>query len=157
VTLQVKMIRLVVIGALALLLSACPGGTTVDPGDVKISTRSPSPSPEVTKSEPSTPPTTKEPTEEPPPTGPERKDHKLKAVDYAYEPTEFQVRTGDRVIFTNEGDSDHSFTVDETDIDSGPIASGDSKTIVIDLEAGEYSFHCTVIPYMVGGRLVVYS
>lgn len=72
------------------------------------------------------------------------------AVGFAFDPTELEAAAGDVTIeLTNEDDADHTFTIEELDIDvaagGGESASGDAT-----LEAGEYEYVCRIHPAMQG-------
>lgn len=155
-TLNRKLSSLVLIGALAFSTAACTKGTTV--GDPKQSYTPPkeskSPTVKPTKQE-TTEPTVK-PTKEQTTPGVEAKDRKVAAVQgFQYDPLDMQARVGDTIIFENKASEDHSFTIDG-EIDSGPISPGESYEVVVKLAKGTYDYHCTLVPYMVGGKLNVY-
>ena len=72
------------------------------------------------------------------------------AADFAFDPAELEATAGDVTIdFTNEDDTDHTFTIEDLDVDiaagGGESASGDAT-----LEAGEYEFVCRIHPAMQG-------
>lgn len=74
-----------------------------------------------------------------------------------WEPIDVQAQVGAKLTYTNKAtDGEHSFTIEEEGIDSGPTATGESYTFTVELAKGEYDFRCGVIPYMVGGKLTVY-
>ena len=72
------------------------------------------------------------------------------AVGFAFDPAELEAAAGDVTIdFTNEDDTDHTFTIEELDIDvaagGGESASGEAT-----LEAGSYEYVCRIHPAMQG-------
>lgn len=72
------------------------------------------------------------------------------AADFAFDPTELEAAAGDVTIdFTNGDDADHTFTIEELDVDiaagGGESAAGDAT-----LEEGEYEFVCRIHPAMQG-------
>lgn len=152
--------RLSISLAMLLVLGACSSGTSI--GDDLDYTPPPSSKPPATKKAPDKPKPTKK---APPPTtqkpqGPKAETHEVKATSgNVYEPNDFAVRSGDKVKFINSANpgQKHSFTVEGTPIDSGELDGGQSKTLTINLAPGNYQFKCTVVPYMVSGKLVVYG
>jgi plastocyanin len=71
------------------------------------------------------------------------------AQDLAFDPTELSVATGTEITVENLDSVEHTFTVDGTDIDED-LAAGDTVGVTIDLEAGEYPWHCTIHTSMTG-------
>ena len=72
------------------------------------------------------------------------------AAGFAFDPTELEAAAGDVTIdFTNEDDTDHTFTIEELDVDiaagGGESASGDAT-----VEAGSYEYVCRIHPSMQG-------
>lgn len=70
----------------------------------------------------------------------------VKAVDLAFDPSEFEASPGDTIKLTNEGQLEHdmaSETLDTMLIDV--LASGESGEYVIPEDAsGEIEIHCTI-------------
>jgi plastocyanin len=145
--------------AMLLALGACSSGTSI--GSDLDYTPPPSSKPPATSKKPQPAKTTKK---APPPTtqkpqGPKAETHEVKATSgFVFEPNDFAVRTGDKVKFMNtHNGQDHSFTVEGTPIDSGPVKGGESYTATVNLAPGTYQFKCTVVPYMVAGKMVVFG
>ena len=59
------------------------------------------------------------------------------------------VAVGDTVTIRNDDSSAHTWTSDSDLFDSGSLAKGDEFTFTFE-EPGEYSFHCTPHPSMIG-------
>jgi plastocyanin len=144
--------------ALALASTACPKPKKY--GDDERPTISPPASSLKPSGHPTTPSPTPEesPTVEPAP-GPESEEHEIAAVNgNVYDTYDLQARVGDTVLFRNKAsDGNHSFTIDGTKVDSGSIEGPDGRyRFKVTLAKGEYTYHCTVVPYMVDGKLIVY-
>lgn len=152
------MFRRLSILSCGLLLAACSSGTTIGPGELGYT---PTPSAKKTTPKPTPKKTTPKPTPTKTvvkPTGPAAKTHNVVATSgYQYDPSDFAVRKGDKVKFTNthSGGPKHSWTVTGYPIDSGELAPGQSATMTINIAPGTYQFSCTVVPYMVAGSMLV--
>lgn len=157
-----KLRGLGLVAALVVATAACGGGTTVGGEELDYtpppSSKPAKPKKTKTAKPTSTPTQTKTSVE---PTGPKAETHQVKATEgYQYDPTDFQVRTGDFIMFTNSHEfSDHSFTIDvngKTELDSGEVKPGKKAKLTADLAPGSYPFYCTVVTYM-QGALEVYG
>jgi len=73
----------------------------------------------------------------------------LTAVNTAFDPTDLEVASGDSIIVQNDDGFDHTFTVEDTDIDEA-LAGGSTVDVTIDLDSGEYGFVCTIHSSMTG-------
>lgn len=85
-------------------------------------------------------------------------EHRVVALNgNVYDTYELQARVGDTVLFENTArDGAHSFAIEGTGIDSGALEGPNGQfRFQVRLESGEYDYRCTVIPYMVGGQLIV--
>ena len=76
------------------------------------------------------------------------------ASNFAFDPTELEVASGDSVTFVNEDDAEHSFTVDKTDIEEELEEPGEVD-VTIDLDAGDYDFFCKYHKDTMTGTLTV--
>jgi quinohemoprotein ethanol dehydrogenase len=78
-------------------------------------------------------------------------------VEFAYFPRRARVKAGTAVTFTNVGDTPHTATAFDNgkvgDWDTGPLGSGESKTITFD-KPGSYYYICTPHPWMYGQVIV---
>ena len=74
----------------------------------------------------------------------------VSATNFQFTPPNPTVASGETIVFRDAHPSTpHSFTVDGTDIDA--VASGmQSVDVVIDLDPGEYDFHCRFHSQMQG-------
>ena len=70
----------------------------------------------------------------------------LGAVDIAWDQNELSgsADTEFTITITNNGNSEHDFVIDELDVNSGPIAAGESVTVTINAPAGDYTYYCSV-------------
>ena len=71
------------------------------------------------------------------------------ARDNAFAVSDKPVYVGDTVVFTNEDDTDHSFTADDGLFDSRVLRSGRQYGFTFP-RAGLASFHCEIHPAMTG-------
>ena len=71
----------------------------------------------------------------------------------AFVPNRLGVSAGATVEWTNRDEVVHTITADDGSWDSGPIQPGATWRRTFD-RAGEFAFHCTPHPFMVG-RVVV--
>lgn len=71
-------------------------------------------------------------------------DPTITATDLAFEPTELSLpaETVDLTL-VNEGAAEHDVTVDELDLEVY-AAPGETTTESVDLEAGTYTFYCSI-------------
>ncbi|MGB6058573.1 MAG: cupredoxin domain-containing protein [Microthrixaceae bacterium] len=69
--------------------------------------------------------------------------------DYAYDPTELDVKAGQQIKFINDDDVEHTATADDKSFDTGSLAPGESKTVTVKSGVtGADSYFCTVHNYM---------
>lgn len=73
-----------------------------------------------------------------------------------YEPREMVVYVGDTITFENhDPNQKHTFTSDKGAWDSGEIANGGKYALKVNLAPGDYTFHCELVPYVLGGPIRV--
>jgi plastocyanin len=65
----------------------------------------------------------------------------LSMVDNAFEPADLTVAAGSSLEVSNDGQAPHNITIEGTDIDED-VDPGQSTSITIDAEAGEYTMFC---------------
>ena len=66
----------------------------------------------------------------------------LTAANFAFDPSSLTVAAGGTIEFTNEDDTEHSFTIDGSDVDED-VDGGASTTVDLgSLETGTYDFYC---------------
>lgn len=69
--------------------------------------------------------------------------------DYAYDPSELDVKAGQQIKFINDDDVEHTATADDKSFDTGRLAPGESKTITVKSGVtGAAPYFCTVHNYM---------
>jgi plastocyanin len=73
----------------------------------------------------------------------------LTISNFAFNPQELSVASGDTVTVTNEDGSAHTFTADEAGIDL-QLGGSESGEVTVDAEPGDYDFLCTIHPSMQG-------
>lgn len=64
----------------------------------------------------------------------------LTMIDNEFQPADLTVASGTELELTNDGESPHTFTVDGID---QQVEAGQSSSVTVDLEPGEYDFVCT--------------
>lgn len=107
---------LVVLLALVALLAVACGGSDDDGGDASV----PAPAEE----------------------GDDGGSTTLTAANFAFDPPSLTAAAGSTFEFTNEDDAEHSFTIDDSDVDED-VDGGASTTVDLgSLEAGTYDFYC---------------
>jgi plastocyanin len=76
-------------------------------------------------------------------------DSTVTAEDDVFQPSCAKVDSGQEVTVTNTGDALHSFTVDELGLHRD-LAAGETISVTIEADPGEYPFHCHYHPGMDG-------
>ena len=86
----------------------------------------------------------------------------LTATEYAFDPADVSVAAGGKVTFNikNDGEETHALEVEGNGIEeeTESIAPGESGTLTVDLEPGEYEFYCPIDGHReqgMEGKLVV--
>jgi plastocyanin len=74
-----------------------------------------------------------------------------------YNPRDKVIRVGDTLTFENlDPNQKHTFTEDKGAWDSGELAKGDKPySFKVNLAPGDYTFHCELVPYVLGGPIRV--
>ena len=73
-------------------------------------------------------------------------------IDYGFEPSDATAASGDSIDLTNDGDVPHNYTIVEGDPTGGgtevaasdDIAPGESGSLTVDAEPGDYGVLCTI-------------
>jgi plastocyanin len=75
--------------------------------------------------------------------------------DYFFEPNIIEATMGNtvEVSLTNEGEQDHTFTLDELLVDEAVAAGEDAEVTFVPNEPGEFTFYCTIHPEEMQGAL----
>ena len=80
----------------------------------------------------------------------------VEGSEYSFSPKTITVKKGATVklTFKNIGNTIHTWTIDELDLDTGSILPGSSKTIEFDaVEAGTYEIYCSVSGHKESGMV----
>ncbi len=72
---------------------------------------------------------------------------------YAFKPPTITVRAGTRVTFTNHDRTAHTATSTAPAFDTGSVAPGASRTLVLD-RPGSYTYYCQFHAFMRGAVVV---
>ena len=80
--------------------------------------------------------------------------HEVQIKRFKFDPKEIVVKVGDVIKWTNQDLATHTATADERGWDTGRIAKGDSRDVVVtaDMEA---SYFCALHPRMKGTIAIV--
>jgi plastocyanin len=78
----------------------------------------------------------------------------ITAANIAFDPTELSVAAGETITLRNEDDVEHSFTIDDPDIDA-EAEGGEEATVDAPDQPGTYDFHCRYHPDQMTGTLTV--
>ena len=88
----------------------------------------------------------------------------LTATEFKFDPADVTVDTAGQVTFTvtNDGQETHALEVEGNGVEeeTDSIAAGESGTLTVDLEPGEYEFYCPIDGHReqgMEGKLVVGS
>ncbi len=76
------------------------------------------------------------------------------AANIAFDPTELSVGAGETITLRNEDDVEHSFTIDDPEVDA-EAEGGEEATVEAPDEPGTYDFHCRYHPDQMTGTLTV--
>ena len=72
----------------------------------------------------------------------------LTATEYKFDPADLTVDAAGKVTFTvsNDGQQTHALEVEGNGVEeeTDSIAAGESGTLTVDLEPGEYEFYCPI-------------
>jgi plastocyanin len=69
--------------------------------------------------------------------------------DFVFAPDPLPVKAGSTVRVQNLDDAAHTLTADDDSFDTGNLAGGATKTVVLDTP-GRYAYHCAIHDYMTG-------
>ncbi len=69
--------------------------------------------------------------------------------EFAFDPPSVSVTPGSTIVFENKDDSDHTATASDGSFNTGTIARGTSKSVVVD-QSGSFAYRCSFHPFMKG-------
>ena len=78
----------------------------------------------------------------------------ITAANVAFDPTELSVAGGETITLRNEDDVEHSFTIDDPEVDA-EAEGGEEATVAAPDEPGTYDFYCRYHPDQMTGTLTV--
>ena len=79
----------------------------------------------------------------------------LTAADFAFEPSELSARVGGSIELTNEDDTAHNFTAEESGLDEDVDAGGSGEIDLAQAEPGTHDLLCRFHPVTMTGRLEI--
>jgi manganese oxidase len=65
-------------------------------------------------------------------------------TEYAFDPSDLTVKSGDSVDVVNDGEIPHNYTVEDTDVATEDLDAGQNEELPIDLDPGDYTVICTI-------------
>ena len=68
----------------------------------------------------------------------------ISMTEYSFDPSDPTVASGDSLEVVNDGELPHNLTVEDTDVATSDLESGESEDLTVDLDAGDYDFLCTI-------------
>ena len=78
---------------------------------------------------------------------------KVAIEDFYFEPADAAIQPGDTIMWVNEGNTPHTVTSDDGQFDSEVLNPGESFMFTFP-EAGTFSYHCEIHPFMTGSVTV---
>ncbi len=76
-------------------------------------------------------------------------EHKVEITERKFKPAKIKVKKGDTVVWTNNGEGDHTVTAKDESFESGKIAVGEKFEHKFE-EAGKFEYVCDYHPRMKG-------
>jgi len=77
----------------------------------------------------------------------------VKISNFAFQPARIVVSPGTKVVWTNEDSDPHTVTTDKPGFSSQALDTGSHYTEVMQ-KTGNYTYHCTIHPFMHGAVVV---
>src|SRR5687768_1166270 len=77
------------------------------------------------------------------------KEHAVEIDERKFKPAKIKVKKGDTVVWTNDGEGDHTVTAKDESFDSGKIAVGEKFEQKFE-KAGKFEYACEYHPRMKG-------
>jgi plastocyanin len=83
--------------------------------------------------------------------GDDNEGHQIEMHDSSFQPSNIfrGPGSGDQFLITNEGSTEHTFTIDELSMDES-LMPGESTTVVIPTD-GDFEFYCRIHPSQMRG------
>jgi plastocyanin len=78
---------------------------------------------------------------------------KVAIEDFDFDPPDAAIQPGDTIMWVNEGNTPHTVTSDDGQFDSEVLNPGESFMFTFP-EAGTFSYHCEIHPFMTGSVTV---
>jgi plastocyanin len=75
------------------------------------------------------------------------KENKVEIVDFKYKPAKLKIKKGEKVVWTNNDDRDHTVVSKDKTLNSGKISAGQTWEFTFD-KAGTYEYGCEYHPRM---------
>ena len=72
-------------------------------------------------------------------------------TEYAFDPSDPTVASGDSIEVVNDGEIPHNLTVEGTDVASDDLEGGASEELTVDLDPGEYEIICSIADHAAQG------
>ena len=72
-------------------------------------------------------------------------------TEYSFDPKDVTVDQGASLDVVNDGEIPHNLTVEGTDLATSDLDGGANEDLTVDLDAGEYSFECTIADHAAQG------
>jgi plastocyanin len=69
--------------------------------------------------------------------------------DFLFRPGRLDIAAGTTIVWTNDGQVEHTISAEDGSFDSGPIEPGERRSLTFS-RAGTFPFHCTPHPFMRG-------
>src|SRR5215212_7325532 len=73
--------------------------------------------------------------------------------DFDFDPADVAIQPGDTIMWVNRGNTPHTVTSDDGQFDSEVLNPGESFMFTFP-EAGTFSYHCEIHPFMTGSVTV---
>ena len=72
-------------------------------------------------------------------------------TEYAFDPSDLTVASGDSIEVVNDGEIPHNLTVEGEDVATDDLDGGDSEELAVDLDPGDYEFICSIADHAAQG------
>jgi plastocyanin len=72
-------------------------------------------------------------------------------TEYAFDPSDPSVASGDSLEVVNDGELPHNLTVEGTDLATEDLEGGGSEELTVDLDPGDYEIICSIADHAAQG------